>query len=235
MKLLAPALALLIGLAAGFLSRPTVSRLYRSHHTPPAADLTIPREPDNPLRHMAVLRNIAGVHDIPAIWLGDSITEGWRDSPDLWARYCPSALNHGAAWDRVEHTHWRIANGELGHAHPAVVVAMIGTNNISRGDPPDAIAAGVRALLAAIRDRLPDARILLLGVLPRSPATMMPVVRELNRRLAELAGDRVCFLDVGDRFLVDGEVDLSLLPDGVHPSPEGYEVLGEAIESRVRP
>jgi hypothetical protein len=60
-------------------------------------------------------------------------------------------MNHGFSWDRGEHTHWRILNGELGEAQPKLIVPMIGTNNLDRGDSVARVAEGVRSLLADLR------------------------------------------------------------------------------------
>jgi hypothetical protein len=228
---------LITAIASGFMARPAISRLYHRQSNPAAVpDLTTPLEPTNFHRHLAFVRQMVDVGEVASIWLGDSITEGWRDSPDLWQQCFPGSINHGISWDRVEHTHWRVANGELGCSRPLFVVLMIGTNNISRGDSAEATAEGIRALLAVVHDKVPGAKILLLGVLPRTPVEMMPSVRDLNVRLAALAdGNRVRFLDVGERFvLADGSLNLSLLPDGIHPSPLGYEVMGKAVGPALR-
>lgn len=220
---------LVMGAFAGFAVRPSVSRIVHPHPSPTTPDLTIPVEPDNPHRHLAFLRS-KPAGSVSTLWLGDSIAEGWRDSPDLWKKYFPNSLNHGVSWDRVEHTHWRVINGELGSVKPHLIVLLIGTNNLSRGDSAGATFTGIQSLVATLRGRLPESQIVVLGILPRTPYSLMPSVRALNARLAELAGDKVRFIDIDRLFtLPDDQPDPLLLSDGVHPSPDGYEVLGQAI------
>ena len=82
---------------------------------------------------------------------------------------------------------------------------MIGTNNISARDSPADIAQAVGAIIGEIRQRSPEARILLLGILPRSERANHPVretVRSVNGLLSKLEDSgHVRFLDFGDKLL----------------------------------
>jgi len=62
---------------------------------------------------------------------------------------------------------------------------LIGTNDLGQGRSPELAAEGVRAVLLKLRQRLPNARILLLGLLPRSGLPEEPF-----RRAAAAGGDR---------------------------------------------
>jgi lysophospholipase L1-like esterase len=234
--ILVPIICLVLGAVIGFSVRPTFSRLAHPKPEPEAHDPSVPAPSRFPQRHLAMLETVSTTSDVQSVWLGDSITDGWRDVPHLWVEYFGNSLNLGISWDCVENVHWRAVNGELDGVRPRVVVILIGTNNLSQGDSAEATAAGVRLLIATVRTRQPAAHILLLGVLPRTPDSLMPAVRDLNARLATLAdGDSTIFLDIGNQFLSrDNSVDLSLLPDGLHPSPAGYKAIGQAVGSVVK-
>lgn len=190
------------------------------------------------------------------LFLGDSITRGWLgsgrdpydgDGLELWrSRFEPwGAANFGVGSDRVEHLLWRVRNGELPRAGAEAVVLLIGTNNIGL-DPPEAIAEGVAEVVAEVRRRLPRARVLLLGVLPRgeSPRASTtgdrvrpdPRVARVNRLLEPLGKlDGVTFLDLGPHLLdEEGMIPRSVMPDALHLGRIGYQRWAEAMEPILR-
>lgn len=167
------------------------------------------------------------------LFLGDSITQGWGGN-DTWKKhYTPrGALNFGIGGDQTQHVLWRIQNGELEGLHPEAVVLMIGTNNAGSSSADD-IAAGVEAIVAELRKRLPESDILLLGVFPRSekPDAIREKLQKVNERIAKLDGEKVHYLDIGKAFLQeDGTISKEIMPDFLHLSPKGYELWAEAIE-----
>jgi lysophospholipase L1-like esterase len=113
---------------------------------------------------------------VDLLFLGDSITDGWRTKgSNVWDRvYAPRrAANFGIGGDRTQHLLWRIDHGELDNLSPKVIVLMIGTNN-SNSDSADEVAEGVEKIIAEIRARCPDSRILLLAIFPRNKMTDQP-------------------------------------------------------------
>ena len=101
------------------------------------------------------------------VFLGDSITESWGVAPayrDYFGKYAP--LNLGIAGDTTQNVMWRIQHGALDGTQPKVVVILLGINNLAGGFSAEATSDGVRAVLTAVQTRLPDARVLLLGILP---------------------------------------------------------------------
>ena len=96
------------------------------------------------------------------------------------------------------------------------------------------LAAGIAAVVRLLREKLPDTRILLLGILHRQPKYpwMAAAVRKTNALLARLAdGRRVRFLDFSGRFLgPDGAIRPALMRrDLLHLSAKGYAVWAEAM------
>ena len=174
---------------------------------------------------------------IDIVFLGDSITERWTSAPQVWNRYLGKwkAANFGIGGDRTQHVLWRVENGELDGIKPRVLVLMIGTNN-ANSDAPDSIARAVTRIVHKVREKLPDTKILLLGIFPRAPRPKdmgkpMERIREVNPQLARLDdGKMIRYLDIGDRFLVDGQVPKDVMPDGVHLSERGYEIWAKAMQ-----
>ncbi len=114
---------------------------------------------------------------------------------------------------------------------PRAVVLYAGGNNIGTLTPP-AIAAEMSTLVVALRAALPTTRIILLSLKPtRARAGQAEIVREVNRRYAELAAAHaeVVYVDLWTPFLdATGQPDARwLADDGHHPSREGYQRIAE--------
>jgi lysophospholipase L1-like esterase len=185
---------------------------------------------------------------IDVLFLGDSITDFWRDrGRAVWGReFAPlKAANFGISGDRTQHVLWRLRNGEADGYQPKVVVLMIGTNNTGlerdgktpRNTPPE-IIEGVTAVVSELRVKFPEAKILLLAIFPRGDkdASQRTQVAEVNRALVKLHdGRHVFFLDINDRFLdADGNIPKDVMPDLLHPSAKGYEIWADAIREPLK-
>lgn len=178
--------------------------------------------------------------DVNLLFLGDSITQGWNNNP-IWQRhYGPRhAANFGIGGDRTEHVLWRLNHGEVDSISPKVVVLMIGTNNIGHNTAQE-IAAGVQAIVAKLQAKLPETKVLLLGIFPRGAsrdkeqtvAEVDPRTGEVNAIIAKLDdGKNVKYLDIGKSFLdADGKIHKDVMPDFLHLSQKGYTAWADAIE-----
>jgi lysophospholipase L1-like esterase len=205
-----------------------------------AAELntTRPAEKD-PQRHTGFLDDIKKMHGaINLVFVGDSITDGWRGGgASVWQKTFAvhKALNLGISGDRTEHVLWRLQHGELDGYEARLFVIMIGTNN---GDPAPDVAEGIKAILAEIRGKQPQANILLLGIFPRGEKA--DGGREKNASVNKLIakfddGRAVHFLDIGDKFLQpDKSMSPDVMPDFLHPSLKGYEIWAQAIDETVQ-
>jgi lysophospholipase L1-like esterase len=175
---------------------------------------------------------------IEVLFVGDSITDGWRNRP-LWKEsYVPlKAADFGISGDSTEHVLWRLQNGELGGIKPKVVVLMIGTNNARNNSAPE-IVEGIAAIIKEFRIRLPDSKVLLLGVFPRDAQPDTPnrvKIKEINSSIARLDdGKHVKYLDIGGKFLEpDGTMSREIMPDFLHPSDKGYQIWADAIQETL--
>lgn len=194
-------------------------------------------------RHLEKL-NPAQPNDINVVFLGDSITQGWEGGAarEIWTeKFAPlGAFNLGFSGDRTEHVLWRIDNGELDKVKPKVIVLLIGTNNIGhKKSTPAQTVEGTKAIIARIDQKLPAAKILLLGVFPRggSPEDPMRVgAAEITKLYAGLAdGTKVHFLDINGKLMQsDGTLSKDIMPDLLHLSKKGYEIWAEAILPKLQ-
>ena len=177
---------------------------------------------------------------IDLAFLGDSITQGWEGQP-AWEKHFArlKAANFGFSGDRTEHVLWRLNNGELVGLSPKVIVIMIGTNNVGHNSSnPQQTADGVKAIVTTLRTRIPDARILLLGIFPRDEkpdGALRQQVAEATRLFKEAAdGKHVHFLDLAPKFLnEDGSVSKEIMPDFLHLSEKGYDIWADAIAPKI--
>jgi lysophospholipase L1-like esterase len=202
-------------------------------------------------RHEAKLEELRrGPVDL--VFLGDSLTQDWekRGPPD-WLDFVPiwqhfygdrNAINLGFKGDATAHLLWRIENGEVAGITPKVAVVLIGANNFGRPhwSAEDTIA-GIDAIIAELRRRLPHTRLLLLGMLPSDrSAWVTSSALAVNKALALKYGraDDVNYLDVGHVFLTDGRLNRDLFADPkmtppdapLHPSAQGQALMAEAME-----
>lgn len=189
------------------------------------------------------------------VFLGDSITQGWeKNGKDVWAKTWEplKAANFGIGGDRTEHVIWRLQNGNFDGIKPKLVVLMIGTNNTGHQGRPAAehggvvyassaeqTAEGVKMILDILGKKLPEAKVLVLGIFPRG-ATKEDAMRKqnvaTNNLISGLADNkRVFYMDIGNTFLQpDGTLPKEIMPDLLHLSAQGYQMWTDAIESKVK-
>ena len=201
------------------------------------------------LRHEAVKK--AGAAAPPElVFLGDSITHLWGGQPDepkgnrgreAWEHLSAGrpALNLGFGWDRTQNVLWRIDHGELEGLRPRHVVVLVGTNTLvgtanARENTPAEIAEGIGAVVRRAQAKCSGAKVVLMAVFPRGASPQDPMrakVAAINALLPAVAQDTgATLLDIGARFgAADGSISPEMMPDGLHPGPQGYAVWAEAL------
>lgn len=175
-------------------------------------------------------------------FIGDSITQGWEGAgKNVWTNYYSKrkCLNFGVGGDRTQHVLWRFQNGQLDGIQPKVAVLMIGTNNSNKDDNTEVeILEGVQAIVTQLRQRLPDTKVLVLGIFPRGStfSTQRGKILQVNQALAKLAdGQMVHYLDFGSQLIeADGSISKKLMPDYLHLSETGYGIWAKAIEPKLK-
>ena len=188
------------------------------------------------------------------LMIGDSITHNF-ENPEyekVWKQFFAprNAIDLGYSGGRTENTLWNLMNGELEGQSPKVVTLLIGTNNSDDANyrvvhTPEQIFEGTAAIVKLLREKCPAAKILVLRIFPRKNVYLRPDGIErgsvekrfaTNQRAGELAAsladnEHVFFLDVNPVFLrPDGSIDAKLMPDLLHPSPEGALAWARAME-----
>lgn len=213
--------AALLGAVVGWMARPATFKLRHPSNTMLAV------KSDRITRHVDFM-STAKQADV--LFLGDSVTDFWRDVPDLFNERFPGARNCGVGYDRIENILWRVESGEVDAVRPKVVVLQCGANNLRDCDARQ-IVDGIGHLIIVIKSRQPGVRVLLVGLLPTDlPGPDAPEkVRAANAGLSKIAG--VTFIDLSRLLLnPDGSFNESLQPDHLHPSPAGYRVWADAIK-----
>jgi acyl-CoA thioesterase-1 len=178
--------------------------------------------------------------DAPVVaFLGDSIAAGLHLPKDrafpsvlqrrLAAKGIPFRLvNAGVSGDTTSGGRARL--DWLLRQSPAVVVVELGANDGFRGVPVETVEENLRDILTRVRAA--GARALLLGM--RLPPNYGPAYvgafEDLYPRLAEETGALLV-----PHFMegVAGRLDRNL-PDGIHPTPEGHEILADNVEPSLR-
>lgn len=179
--------------------------------------------------------------DIDVLFMGDSITDFWRNADGNFAgkpvfdKYYGDmkVANFGIAGDTTQGVLYRLQHGEGEGFSPHAIMLMIGTNNTSGNTAPE-IAEGIGAVVLEMRKDFPKAKILLLAVFPRGGANdpVRTTIAEINKRIAKLDdGEHVHYLDIGPKFLdADGNISKDIMSDGLHPTTKGYEIWAEAVK-----
>jgi lysophospholipase L1-like esterase len=204
---------------------------------PNTAIVPVPRNEALTKRHEGFVE-IAKKGNVDLLFLGDSITDGWRGGgKDVWQEnFEPlKAANFGIGGDRTQHVLWRLQNGELEGIKPKLAVLMIGTNNLG-SNTDEEIVEGIKAIIAEVHKQTPDTKILLLGIFPRTDHPYLPRIKHINSIIAQMddGGKTIKYLDIGDKFMQpDGTISRSIMRDLLHPTAKGYVIWAKAINPTV--
>ncbi len=203
-------------------------------------------------RHRAILTERSRNRDAQVVLIGDSITNNYDKAspPDenfqpIWQQfYAPRhAVNLGFSGDTAANVLWRLQRGEVVGLRPKVAILLIGTNDTGwkRRSVVDT-QRSIDTVVADLQRRLPETRILLLGLLPSDISTGKSAKdAAVNRYLATAYAANPCvtFLDLDRIFrLADGTLDTRLFydprlpgnPGALHPDTVGQRRMAEAIE-----
>ena len=66
-------------------------------------------------------------------------------------------------------------------------------------------------------------------------AVLNATIKAVNTGLAQFADNKqVFYMDIGDKFLVNGVVPADVMADGLHPTEKGYQIWADAIIGQVK-
>ncbi|MDY6937842.1 MAG: GDSL-type esterase/lipase family protein [Cyanobacteriota bacterium] len=163
-----------------------------------------------------------------SIVLGDSLSL-WMPASEfsddrLW-------LNQGISGDTTGGILSRLR--VLDATNPDRIYLMAGINDIKIGLSDEEILANYHQILEYLRQTHPYAETIVQSILPtRRENLPNDRIRELNRQLAEIAArEGATFVDLQVYFTdASGDLQPNLTTDGLHLSPQGYQVWQWVIE-----
>lgn len=190
-------------------------------------------------RYQAENRALDPAQPVAAVFIGDSITEGWKRLDPAF--FGPAVLDRGISGQTSPQMLVRFYPDVVA-LHPRVVHIMAGTNDIAGNTgptSPDAFRNNIRAMtdlarangiVAVIGSILPTARF---DWAPEmQPAAQ---VRELNVWLKQFAADNgLIYADYWTALAgPNGELPAAYSSDGVHPNAAGYAVMRPIAERAI--
>lgn len=189
--------------------------------------------------HESYLNAIKQQPEAEVLYFGDSLTQSWPQ--EIWRKhFAPlKAINLGIGGDATPQVLWRIEHGELAGISPKVIVVMIGVNNIWPGYSSADTAKGIAAIHQQLREKQPESRILLLGVLPIFDAQdgIRDWIKEVNAEASRLAdGTKTRFLDLGPLMIeANGDRKANYYnADRLHLELVAYQVLAPQIAAAIQ-
>jgi lysophospholipase L1-like esterase len=202
--------------------------------------------------------------------LGDSITDGTcstLDAHDRWEdavaarlalgkKITHAVINEGIGGNTVTGANLnppansppgteRLDRDVLSHAGVTHVVLFLGTNDIRRGAPADQVIAGIKDIVARVKQK--GLKIIGVTIIPRDsvvpgiPDTgwddaKTKIRNQVNDWIRKQAGfDAVIDFDKVVRDRIDPDVINVAYDcgDGIHPSPIGYFLMGKSVDLGV--
>lgn len=176
---------------------------------------------------------------IDVLLVGDSITQQWGPT---WAKNFPKwkTVNIGIGGDKTQNVLWRLDHGGVDGLEPKACVLLIGNNNMffTPETGVEAAAEGIKACLANLREKFPEAEIVVVKIFPaHAPGNAFyEDIKKTNAALDTLAltaDPKVQLLDLtSDLVNADGTLKKDLYnADNIHLVPAGYDLYA----ARLRP
>ncbi|KAM9781582.1 platelet-activating factor acetylhydrolase IB subunit beta [Syngnathus typhle] len=167
------------------------------------------------------------------LFVGDSMVQLMQQY-EVWRElFSPlHALNFGIGGDTTCNVLWRLQNGELENIRPKVVVVWVGTNNHEH--TAEQVAGGILSIAKLLTSRLPKAKVVVLGLLPRGErpnplreknAAVNDFLRAWLPRLGQAQ-----LLDVSKAFVhSDGTIAPQDMFDFLHLTSTGYRTMAKPL------
>lgn len=169
------------------------------------------------------------------VFVGDSITEGWRTLDQDFADLGVKVANRGIGGDTTPNLIYRLQEDVLS-LKPRALVLLIGTNDLGERTTPEQIVANIAAFHARARAQYPTIPMVFCLVMPRR-ADYTERIKDVNARLVELA-KKDPRVTVCDTFTPLAQEDGTSKPelynaDRLHLNPMGYAAWRNAVHPIV--
>ncbi len=181
--------------------------------------------------------------DFDIVLFGDSITDFWNSNPNLSLDGNPNntkTFNMGIGSDRVQNILWRLRDRALEGYTTKYMTLMIGINNghqkcidhNEHADRAEDVAESIRLMLCEMTTKHPDAKILLMPILPYSfdskyfeAAEVTEMSEAVNDYILQFVDNkRVFWVDLRSQYLQQNSMpDKTCYREGGHG---GYDAVG---------
>ena len=172
-------------------------------------------------------------YDADIVFFGDSITRA-----SDFREYFPDfkIVNSGYSGDTLKGMISRVSG--VAAVEPEKVFVLGGINGLT--DTNADVCIGIYAkLLDSLKETLPDAEIYIQSVLPISHEKekvycLNTSIVDFNAKLVKLAEEKgVTFVNLYPLYELNGEMDPELTADGIHLTPEAYDLWAAEIEQYI--
>ena len=199
--------------------------------------------------------------NVDLVFLGDSITERINGTRSMGQIMLPenrkvfeghfggsgsnffggnlTGIALGSSGDTSNNLLWHLQNGMMPDSlQPKYWFLLIGTNNLGRsGCSQESTVHGIREVIDYLQEKIPNAKIIIHGLLPRSDRAFEDVdykvgvywekIQWINIRIAKKAiyDKNIFYMEAPDIFMDSpGTINAITMADGVHPSVEGLKL-----------
>lgn len=165
------------------------------------------------------------------VFFGNSLTE-FCEWSELFQN--PNIKNRGISGDKLTGLLDRL--DEVVESQPKKIFIEVGINDLKDFNTYE-ITSNYKLLVYKIKQQSPLTKIYIQSILPTNFFDTFPpdTIKSLNRKIESMAVENsLTYIDLHDLFLNEnGNFNLSLSFDGIHPNGKGYSVWKNAIENYV--
>jgi hypothetical protein len=168
------------------------------------------------------------------LWfVGSSTMHKWaslRSDMSPWTAY-----NRGADGATIQAIAQMFANDTVRNP-PHAIITYLGDNDIALGQRSSDVVEVLRTIISEKRKLYGETPLYVISIKP-SPARFEFLLqqRKFNQQASAIAADYkdVDFIDVADKFLINGKPGDFYVPDGVHLNAAGYGILSRGVRTEL--
>lgn len=164
-------------------------------------------------------------------FIGDSIVAKW-DAEEAFPSYAITNLGIGGSGIKyIESLAWK----EKGKW----VVSLSGTNDLLHFKENETLIKSYADRYLTALENLGAEKVYVISILPRefrNEESLHPTIIKLNGELKRGVESRehMVFVNVFDEFLDGDNIDYDLFEDNLHLTPQGYEILNQALRKKFK-